>query len=116
MLLGLCLGPSVVGFLALLLLAPQLVEAELLGGGVLFHWRLAAGAYPGISLVAPALTQQRTMSRMESTPTSSPPSTTTRWRNLPLTIASAARSSDQPGSAKVRWAERWSATFSPSGL
>ena len=41
------------------------------------------------------------MSRIERTPTVSPPSTTTRWRKPPRTIASAARSSDQSGAAKV---------------
>ncbi len=40
--------------------------------------------------------------RIESTPVSSPPSTTTRWRKPPRTIASAARSSDHSGEAKVR--------------
>src|SRR4051812_43654590 len=55
------------------------------------------------------------MSRIERTPTVSLPSTTTRWRKPPLIIASAARSSDQSGAAKVRWAERWSPTFSSSG-
>ena len=70
-------------------------------------WGLGTGdsAGPGISQVAPSLTQQRTMSRMERTPVRSPPSTTTRWRNFPRTIASAARSSDQLGSANTRLAE-----------
>ena len=40
--------------------------------------------------VAPAWVQQRTMSRIESTPTSSPRSTTTRWR-MPIPTISSAR-------------------------
>src|SRR5436853_318755 len=56
------------------------------------------------------------MSRIERTPTVSPPSTTTRCLKPPRTIASAARSSDQSGAAKVRLPERWSQTFSWSGL
>ena len=77
---------------------------------------LAARTSRGISDVAPSCTQQRTMSRIERMPTRSPPSTTTRWRKPPRTIASAARSSDHSGSAKVRLAERWSATFSVAGV
>ena len=65
----------------------------------------------GTSHVAPSSVQQRTMSRIDSTPTISPPSTTTRWRKPPRTISSAARSSDQSGAAKIRCAERWSWTL-----
>ena len=49
--------------------------------------------------VAPSLTQQRTMSRIERMPTTSPPSTTITWRKPPFVISSAARSSDQSGAA-----------------
>ena len=41
------------------------------------------------------------MSRIDRTPTVSPPSTTTRWRKPPRTISPAARSSDQSGAAKT---------------
>ena len=69
----------------------------------------------GSSLVAPSETQTRTMSRIDRMPARLPPSTTTRWRKPPRTIASAARSSDQSGEANTRSAERWSATSSVSG-
>ena len=55
------------------------------------------------------------MSRMDSTPATSPPSITTRWRKPPRTIAAAASSSDQSGAAKTRSEVRWSATSSASG-
>ena len=64
--------------------------------------------------IAPASVQQRTMSRTESMPMISPPSTTTRWRKPPRHIVSAACSSDQSGSAKTMSAVRWSATCSAS--
>ena len=41
----------------------------------------------GSSDVAPSETQTRTMSRIERIPTMVPPSTTTRWRKPPLTMA-----------------------------
>ena len=69
----------------------------------------------GTSQAAPAPVHTRTMSRIEMIPTSSEPSTTTRWRNPPRTIVSAACSSDQSVSAKVRLAVRCSATRSASG-
>src|SRR5215831_18133479 len=43
--------------------------------------------------------QQRTMSRIESSPTTSLSSMTTRWRKFPRTIIDAACSSVQPGEA-----------------
>ena len=49
--------------------------------------------------VAPSLVQQRTMSRIERTPTGSPPSKTTRWRTLRRDISAAARSRLQSGAA-----------------
>ena len=46
--------------------------------------------------------QQRTMSRIESTPTISAPSTTSRWRKPPSIIACAARSRLQSGAAEIK--------------
>ena len=53
----------------------------------------------GTSQIAPSSVQQRTMSRIETTPATSPPSRTTRWRKPPWIIATAASSSDHSGAA-----------------
>ena len=58
-----------------------------------------ATADSGTSQMAPSSVQQRTMSRIETTPATSPPSRTTRWRKPPRIIATAASSSDQSGAA-----------------
>lgn len=59
----------------------------------------AAADPAGTSQCAPSFVHRRTMSRTESTPAISPPSTTTRWRKPRSTMTPAARSSDQSGDA-----------------
>ena len=49
----------------------------------------------------PRVVQTRTMSRIESTPTSSPSSKTTRWRTPRRDISAAARSRLQSGAAAI---------------
>src|SRR4028118_887786 len=65
--------------------------------------------------VAPSLVQQRTMSRMESTPTRPGSSATTRWRMLRRVISAAARSRLQSGPAAITEADTGSRTNSASG-
>ena len=62
----------------------------------------------------PSSVQQRMMSRTEITPAGSPPSKTTRWRKPPLTIATAACSSDQSGVATTSFGDWWAPTASSS--
>src|SRR5215831_3853325 len=73
-------------------------------------------ALAGTAHKAPSSVQQRTTSRTERIPTISPRSTTIKWRKPPRTIAAAASSNDQSGSAKTTSRVRWSATSSVSGL
>ena len=58
-------------------------------------------ALAGTGHIAPSSVQQRTTSRTERIPIVSPCSTTIRWRKPPRTIAAAASSKDQDGSAKT---------------
>src|SRR5258708_4812779 len=60
--------------------------------------------------------QQRTMSRIDSNPMTSAPSTTIRCRKLPWTIAAAAASMVQSRAANTTSCVQWSAATSLSGL
>ena len=65
--------------------------------------------------VAPADVQTRMMSRIERTPTTSGPSTITRWRMPRLAMSAAARSRLQSGFAVITESLMWSPTRSLSG-
>ena len=77
--------------------------------------RLTPDSGGDIPEVAPSDVHTRTMSRIESTPTSSPPSTTTRWRMWRRDISIAARSRLQSGAAEITVSLMWAPTSSASG-
>src|SRR5262249_25622794 len=83
------------------------------GGGPGYGQVVAAVASAWFSI--PASAQQRTMSRMDSSPVTSWPSTTTRWRNPARTMVAAACSSVQSGDAYTASSVRCAAASSVLG-
>ena len=73
------------------------------------------GGLIGVDVAPCRDVQTRMMSRIERTPTTSPPSTITRWRIPRRAMSAAARSRLQSGAAVITESLMWSATRSASG-